>query len=54
MALFASEKVIAPHVPRTHIEAMPEHLDLTDEETAALARELRDIVENDRYPASAD
>jgi hypothetical protein len=28
------------------------HLDLTDEETAALAKELHDIVENDRYPFS--
>ena len=28
------------------------HLDLTDEETAALAQELHDIVENDRYPLS--
>ena len=41
MALFASEKVIAAHVPRTHIEAMPEHLDL-----------FEDIVQNDRYPFS--
>jgi hypothetical protein len=28
------------------------HLDLTDEETAALTRELHEIVENDRYPFS--
>ena len=28
------------------------NLDLTDEETAALTRELHDIVENDRYPFS--
>jgi hypothetical protein len=28
------------------------HLDLTDEETAALTQELHDIVENDRYPFS--
>jgi hypothetical protein len=28
------------------------HLDLSDEETAALAQELHDIVENDRYPFS--
>jgi hypothetical protein len=28
------------------------HLDLSDEETAALIRELHDIVENDRYPFS--
>jgi hypothetical protein len=28
------------------------HLDLTDEETAALTRELHDIVERDRYPFS--
>ena len=28
------------------------HLDLTDEETAALTKELHDIVENDRYPFS--
>jgi len=28
------------------------HLDLTDEETAALTQELHEIVENDRYPLS--
>jgi hypothetical protein len=28
------------------------NLDLSDDETAALARELHDIVENDRYPFS--
>ncbi len=28
------------------------NLDLTDEEAAALAQELHDIVENDRYPFS--
>jgi hypothetical protein len=28
------------------------HLDLTDDEAAALAQELHDIVENDRYPFS--
>jgi hypothetical protein len=28
------------------------HLDLTDEEAAALAQELHEIVENDRYPFS--
>jgi hypothetical protein len=28
------------------------HLDLTDDETAPLIRELHDIVENDRYPFS--
>jgi hypothetical protein len=28
------------------------HLDLTDTEAEALARELYDIVENDRYPFS--
>jgi hypothetical protein len=28
------------------------HLDLTDEETAALIRELYDIIESDRYPFS--
>jgi hypothetical protein len=28
------------------------HLDLTDEEAAALIRELRDTVESDRYPFS--
>jgi hypothetical protein len=35
---------------RPHIEAM--HLDLTDDEAAALTQELHDIVENDRYPFS--
>jgi hypothetical protein len=28
------------------------HLDLSDEEAAALTQELHDIVENDRYPLS--
>jgi len=28
------------------------HLDLTDEETAALTKELHEIVEKDRYPFS--
>ena len=28
------------------------HLDLSDEEAAALTRELHEIVENDRYPFS--
>jgi len=28
------------------------HLDLTDDETAALTQELHDIVESDRYPFS--
>ena len=28
------------------------HLDLSDEEAVALAQELHDIVENDRYPFS--
>jgi hypothetical protein len=28
------------------------HLDLTDEETAALTQELHDIVESNRYPFS--
>jgi hypothetical protein len=28
------------------------HLDLTDEEAAALTQELHEIVENDRYPFS--
>jgi hypothetical protein len=28
------------------------HLDLSDEETAALIRELADITGNDRYPVS--
>ena len=27
------------------------HLDLSDEEAAALARELRDIIESDKYPS---
>jgi hypothetical protein len=29
-----------------------QHLDLIDDEAAALIRELHDIVENDRYPFS--
>jgi hypothetical protein len=37
-------------LPRSHIPGV--NLDLTDEEAAALVRELHDIVENDRYPFS--
>jgi hypothetical protein len=33
-----------------HIGAM--HLDLSDDETAALTQELHEVVENDRYPFS--
>jgi hypothetical protein len=29
-----------------------QHVDLTDDEAAALTQELHDIVENDRYPFS--
>jgi hypothetical protein len=29
-----------------------QHLDLSDEEAAALIKELRDIIESDRYPFS--
>ena len=36
---------------RPHIRAM-QHIDLTDDETVALTKELHDIVENDRYPFS--
>jgi hypothetical protein len=28
------------------------HLELTDEQTEALIRELRNIIQNDRYPLS--
>jgi hypothetical protein len=41
---------VAPQPSRPHIGAM--HLDLSDEETAALIRELADITGNDRYPLS--
>jgi hypothetical protein len=34
----------------SHIENM--NLELSDEQTAALTRELHDIVENDHYPFS--
>src|SRR5437879_2420085 len=37
-------------VRHTTIRAM--HLDLSDEQTAALTQELHDIIENDRYPLS--
>jgi hypothetical protein len=36
--------------PQPHIEAM--HLDLSDDEAAALIRELHDIIESDHYPFS--
>jgi hypothetical protein len=29
------------------------HLDLTDDEAAALTQELHNLVENDRYPSSS-
>jgi hypothetical protein len=36
-----------------YVEVSPmAHLDLTDDEAAALTQELHDIVENDRYPFS--
>jgi hypothetical protein len=38
------------HCFSPHLKVM--NLDLTDEETAALTKELHDIVENDRYPFS--
>jgi hypothetical protein len=41
---------VAPSGSRSHVGAI--HLDLTDEETAALTKELHDIVESDRYPLS--
>jgi hypothetical protein len=41
---------VAPLRPVSHIGAM--HLDLSDEEDAALTQELHDIAKNDRYPFS--
>jgi hypothetical protein len=49
--LMPVNSVIAAHVQRPHIAAM-QHLDLSDDEAAALTQELHDIVENDRYPFS--
>jgi hypothetical protein len=41
-----------PRCPqRSHIRFMP-HLDLSDDEAAALIKERHDIVENDPYPLS--
>jgi hypothetical protein len=37
----------------TPIFGVMQHLDLTDEEAAALIKELTDITGNDRYPFSA-
>jgi hypothetical protein len=38
---------------RSHpISGVMQHLDLTDEEAAALIKELAEITENDRYPFS--
>jgi hypothetical protein len=42
---------VAPLRPRPRIRTM-QHLDLSDEEADALAQELHNIVENDRYPFS--
>ncbi len=36
----------------TPISGVMQHLDLTDEEAAALIKELADITGNDRYPFS--
>src|SRR6202030_985944 len=41
---------LRPGQRQPHIVDM--HLDLSDEEAAALTQELHDIVENDRYPFS--
>jgi hypothetical protein len=40
-------RALAPHI------VVMQHLDLTDEEAAALIKELADITGNDRYPFSA-
>jgi hypothetical protein len=37
----------------TPISVIMQHLDLSDEEAAALIKELADITGNDRYPFSA-
>jgi hypothetical protein len=37
----------------TPISGIMQHLDLTDEEAAALIKELAEITGNDRYPFSA-
>lgn len=37
----------------TPISGIMQHLDLSDEEAAALTKELADITGNDRYPFSA-
>ncbi len=37
----------------TPISGVMQHLDLSDEEAAALIKELADITGNDRYPFSA-
>jgi hypothetical protein len=42
---------VAPSRRRPYIRVV-QHLDLSDEEAAALARELHDIVESDRDPFS--
>src|SRR5271169_6883297 len=44
-----------PSQPGDHtpISGVMQHLDLTDEEAAALIKELADITGNDRYPFSA-
>jgi hypothetical protein len=42
---------VAPLRLRPRIRTM-QHLELSDEEADALAQELHDIVENDRYPYS--
>jgi hypothetical protein len=48
--MFGPAERVAPLRRRPYIGAM--HLDLSDNEPATLAHELRNIVENDRYPFS--
>jgi hypothetical protein len=42
---------VAPLRPRPRIRTM-QHLELSDEEADALAQELHDVVESDKYPFS--
>ena len=44
-------QVLQPSRPQPHIGVM-QHLELSDEEAAALVRELHDIIESNRYPFS--
>jgi hypothetical protein len=52
-ALLIRERVSTRRTAAAPYPGFMQHLDLTDEEAAALIKELADITGNDRYPFSS-